>query len=270
MTIQMNFDFKLNESMTMANLLFYTNPLPLSSEVHRQTRLKSEAGRFDFATGTNSVPLAAIEFSGASREYPIVFTGEKEGVMFPAALLGVRHNENLFVTDEGHWDGHNIPVFVRRYPFVLAESRAGEGLGVYIDGSYAGLDAEDGERLFTDEGEATPLLKKTLVSLKKYQGEINRTRVFVEHLKTLDLLTPKMLQVKRVNGKPLVLQGFSVVDEPRLLALGDAQLGELARKGYLSLIYAHLLSLGQVARLSERLNARILAAEASKSGSTTH
>jgi hypothetical protein len=254
----------------MTTLLFYGKPLPLNRDAHRNTRLKAEAGNFSFATGTNSVPLAAIEFADTAREYPIVFTGEEGGAMFPAALLGVRHNENLFVTDEGRWDARYVPAFVRRYPFVLAEKQAGDDFDVYIDESYAGFGAEDGERLFTDEGETTPLLKQALDFLSNYQGEIKRTRAFVERLKELDLLTSKILQVERNNEKPLVLQGFSVVDEQRLVALSDAQLGELARSGHLGWIYAHLLSLGQVSRLSERLNARMLADQAAKSGSTTH
>ncbi len=238
----------------MTTLLLYGKPLPLNRDTHRNTRLKADAGNYKFASSTNSVPLAAIELADAAREYPIVFTGEEGGAMFPAALLGVRHNENLFVTKDGRWDARYIPAFVRRYPFVLAENQSGDDFEVYIDEAYVGFGAEDGERLFTDEGENTPLLKHAMDFLANYQGEIKRTRAFVERLKELDLLISKVLQVERKDESPLVLQGFSVVDEPRLAALSDAQLGELVRSGYMGWIYVHLLSLGQVSRLSERLN----------------
>jgi hypothetical protein len=72
---------------------------------------------------------------------------------------------------------------------------------------------------------------------------------------------PRVLDVVRANDAPLVLQGFSVVDEQRLAALGDAELLGLVRDGYLALIYSHLGSLGNVARLSEHLAARLAAAE---------
>ena len=52
---------------------------------------------------------------------------------------------------------------------------------------------------------------------------------------------------------------FSVVDEQRLAALDDAKLLDLARSGYLVWIYAPLMSLGNVARLAERLDQRIAA-----------
>jgi hypothetical protein len=241
----------------MQTLLFYGKPLSLNRDLHRNTRLKAESGNFTFATNTNSVPLAAIEFVDTSREYTIVFTGEEGGAMFPAALLGVRHNENLFVSEEGGWDARYVPAFVRRYPFVLAEKEAGDDFDVFIDESYGGFDAEDGERLFTDEGEDTPLPKQALDFLSNYQGEIKRTRDFVAKLQELDLLTPKTLQIERSSEGPLVLKGFSVIDEQRLAALTDAQLGELVRIGYMGWIYSHLLSLGQVSLLSERLGVKI-------------
>jgi hypothetical protein len=243
----------------MPTLLFYDKPVPLSAEVHRTTTLGSLAGDYRFSASTNSIPLAAVEFFDAAREYPIAFTGQEAGALFPIALLGVRHNENLCVTEEGQWDGTYIPAFVRRYPFVLAEKQDADDFNVYFDEAYPGVGAEDGERLFTDSGEQTPMLKQALEFLSTYQGEIKRTRQFVERLQALDLLVPRVLEVVRANSPPVVLQGFTVVDETRLAALGDADMLGLARGGYLGWIYAHLLSLGNVQRLSQRLDARVTA-----------
>lgn len=246
----------------MATLLFYQKPVQLNSDVHLKTRLGSIAGNFGFARETNSIPLAAIEFFDAAREYPIAFTGKEGGALFPIALLGVRQNENLFVSPEGKWEGRYVPAFVRRYPFVLAEKQDAEDFSVYLDESYPGFGAAEGERLFTDKGEHTPLLKQALEFLGTYQGEIKRTRLFVERLQALDLLIPRVLEVVRPSEKPVVLQGFSVVDEQRVGALGDAQLLELARGGFLAWIHAHLMSLGNVGALGERLDARIRSAVA--------
>lgn len=250
----------------MTTLLFYEKPVPLNVDIHLKVRLGSLGGKVAFATKTNSIPLAAVEFIDTAREYPIAFTGKDEGALFPIALVGVRQNENLFVTEDDKWDGRYIPAFVRRYPFVLAEKQDADDFNVYFDESYAGLGAADGDRLFTDEGEHTPLLKQALEFLSNYQGEIKRTRQFVERLQSLDLLIPRVLEVVRNDEAPLVLQGFSVVDEQRLAALGDAELLALARDGYLPLIYAHLGSLGNVSRLSERLDARMTAPEPEADG----
>ncbi len=244
----------------MPTLLFYDKPVPLNADVHLKSRLGSLGGNYSFSASTNSIPLAAVEFFDSAREYPLAFTGQNAGALFPIALLGVRHNENLFVGEDGRWDGTYIPAFVRRYPFVLAEKQDAEDFNVYLDESYPGLNAQDGERLFTDDGEQTPMLKQALEFLSTYQGEIKRTRMFVERLQELNLLVPRVLEVVRSNAEPLVLQGFSVVDEEKLAVLGDADLLGLARNGYLSWIYAHLMSLGNVQRLSARLDARLSAA----------
>jgi len=246
----------------LATLLFYQKPVQLNVDVHRDARLGGLAGNFSFSTETNSIPLAAVEFFDTAREYPIVFTGQEGGAFFPIALMGVRQNENLFVSTEGKWEGRYIPAFVRRYPFVLAEKQDADDFNVYLDEAYAGFNAADGERLFTDSGEHTPLLKQALEFLSTYQGEIKRTRLFVERLQALDLLIPRVLEVVRKDQAPMVLQGFSVVDEGRLMALGDAQLLELARSGLLAWIYAHLMSLGNVTELASRLDARLAASPA--------
>ena len=241
----------------MATLLFYQKPVQLNSDTHKTTRLGSLSGNFNFSKETNSIPLAAVEFFDTAREYPIAFTGREGGALFPIALVGVRQNENLFVSEDGKWEGRYVPAFVRRYPFVLAEKQDADDFNVYLDESYAGFGAADGERLFTDSGEHTPLLKQALEFLSTYQGEIRRTRLFVERLQALNLLIPRVLEVVRANEQPIVLQGFSVVDEARLMALPDADLLDLARSGLLTWIHAHLMSLGNVAALGERLDARI-------------
>ena len=241
----------------MATLLFYQKPVQLNSDVHKNARLGSLVGDFSFSKETNSIPLAAVEFFDTAREYPIAFTGNEGGALFPIALVGVRQSENLFVSPEGKWEGRYVPAFVRRYPFVLAEKQDAEDFNVYLDEAYPGFGAAGGERLFTDSGEHTPLLKQALEFLSTYQGEIKRTRLFVERLQALNLLIPRVLEVVRPNEQPMVLQGFSVVDEAKLAALPDADLLDLARSGLLAWIHAHLMSLNNVPLLGERLGARL-------------
>lgn len=98
----------------MTTLLFYEKPVPLTVDVHLKVRLGSLGGNVGFAAKTNSIPLAAVEFIDTAREYPIAFTGKVDGPPFPIALVGVRQNENLFVTEDVRWDGRYVPAFVRR------------------------------------------------------------------------------------------------------------------------------------------------------------
>ena len=241
----------------MATLLFYKKPIQLNTETHKNTRLGTLNSDYSFTRETNSVPLAAVEFFDIAREYPIAFTGAEGSTLLPIALVGIRQNENLFIGPGGKWEGRYIPAFVRRYPFVLAEKQDADDFNVYLDESYSGFGAPNGERLFTETGEHAPLLKQALEFLRSYQGEITRNRLFVERLQALDLLIPRVLEFARHGEQPLVLQGFSVIDEARLMALGDRELIELTRSGLLAWIYAHLMSLRNVPLLGERLTERL-------------
>ena len=64
-----------------------------------------------------------------------------------------------------------------------------------------------------------------------------------------------MLEVSRPEQSPLVLQGFSVIDEQKLQQLDDASLLDLARSGLLAWVHAHLMSLRNVSLLADRLAA---------------
>jgi hypothetical protein len=55
---------------------------------------------YAFCQNINSVPLIAAEFASAALEYAVVFGGTGDVVM-PATVLGVRTDENLYVTMEG-------------------------------------------------------------------------------------------------------------------------------------------------------------------------
>jgi hypothetical protein len=51
-----------------------------------------------------------------------------------------------------------------------------------------------------------------------------------------------------------LLEGLWVVDEEKLRGIDDARVVEIFKNGYMGWIYAHLLSLGNVRRLANRLD----------------
>lgn len=235
----------------MAELLFYETVVPVDKDKHRHLRV-GEVTRYDFAAKTNAVPLTAVEFFEAAREYPIVFAGPPEAKM-PAVLLGLRNSENLFIGPEGRWESRYLPAFVRRYPFVLAPAQ--DQLLVCIDESHPVVGVAEGHALFTQEGEPTPFLQNAIQFMRQFQGELEQTRLFIVRLGELGLLQEVSAKADLKAGGSYQLGGFSVVDEARFRALDKDTVDELFRKGWLSLIDAHLLSLGNLNRLIERLPA---------------
>jgi len=245
----------------MANLLFYKKPVPLNKNDHKNKKISSAGRNFAFAGKTNSVMLAGVEFSEAAKEYPIVFAQAGENVI-PVALLGLRNEENLFVDDDdGSWDSRYIPAFVRRYPFVLAETGEPGQRAVCIDEAYEGFNDDEGEALF-DGGEPSPVLQQAMDFLEEYQKQYQRTEAFVQRLRDNDLLMSLNAKVDMVDGQQFSLTGLLTVDERKLLQLSDDAAMQLFRSGELSWIYCHLMSLGCMGRMVDRIAKKSRAAPA--------
>ena len=244
----------------MANPMFYRRPVALNRSEHKNKKITSEDRTFEFAAGTNSVLLAGKEFSEAGKEYPIVFAQAAKNIV-PVALLGLRNEDNLYVDDSGRWDAHYIPAFVRRYPFVLAETGENDQRVVCIDEAYEGFNDLDGEPLFIGD-EASPLLKQAMNFLEEYQKQYVRTEAFVHRLIENDLLMPLDAKVDVAGGQQFGLKEVLAVDEKRLLQLPDDQSLEFFRSGEMSWIYCHLISLSCIRRMIERMGARYRLEEA--------
>ena len=233
-------------------LLIYERAVPVNKERHGSCGVKV-GDDFSFAKDVNSMPLLAQEFREAIREYPIVFAGSEASIL-PAVLLGFSEHENLFVDDAGKWDSSYIPAFARRYPYVFSSSNDGQTLTLCIDEEASGFNQEgDGERLFSDDGEQTPYLKKVLKFQTEFQRFFKRTQDFCENLQKLKLLDPMKAHLKLGSGQEVSIGGFMIVNRERLKAIPAETLAKLVAVDELELIYLHLQSMRNVTDLGRRI-----------------
>jgi hypothetical protein len=238
----------------MSQQMFYEKPVLLDREKHRRTRVRPPTG-FGFARKSNSVYLAAAEFSEACKEYPIVFSRSPDGKVVPVAVLGLRTGENLLLDDQDRWHARYMPAFIRRYPFVLAQV-PGQSLAVCIDEAHPGLNETEGEALFDDKGQETPFLKQTLEFLTQYQREHARTEAFCKRLDENGLLKETNARADLRDGRSFVVNGLLMVDEKKLLELPDATALTMFRNGEMHLVSLHLVSLANIHLLADRLAQR--------------
>jgi hypothetical protein len=237
-------------------LLIYEKAVPVTRRDHGDVSIKS-GNNYAFAKAVNSVPLMATEFDLSSVEYAIVFSGEGNEVM-PAALLGIRDSENLYVDEKDGWNAKYIPAFVRRYPFVFSSSDK-TTFTLCIDEEYPGVNRRGtGERLFDSDGERTQYLQGVLGFLQAYQAQFEATRAFCQRLIELNLLEAMQAQFALRSGQRITLAGFKSVNRERLKALPGDVLARLAARGDLDLIYAHLHSQRNFTPTAERI-VRVLA-----------
>jgi SapC len=233
-------------------LMIYETAVPVSHARHGNWSVEVGAD-YAFCRTVNSVPLMAAEFASAALEYAVVFGATGDAVM-PITVLGVRTNENLYVTKEGGWQAKYIPAFVRRYPFVFLNRDDGKTFTLCIDEAFQGFNQSGrGQRLFGDDGKPTPYVENVLKFLGQYQREFQRTQTFCKKLKDLNLLEPMQAQIKFGSGQRMALGGFSVVDRARLKTLSGNVLAQLVQSEELELIYAHLVSMRNFATVRDRL-----------------
>ena len=230
--------------------LFYRQPCALSVERHGKKALATDAN-YSFAKDTNSVPVTAMELPRIMRHYPIVFSAVDPVV--PVAVLGLRGARNQFVSDDGVWQaGAYIPAYVRRYPFILMESPDKLQYTLCIDESASQL-ADEGQALFED-GKPSEICNKALEFCSSYQGQHTFTLEFTATLDKYSLLVENRAAITMASGEKLSLSGFRVIDEEKFMALPDDVFLDWRQRGWISLVYCHLLSMGNWQSLTEGLS----------------
>ncbi|MES2992164.1 MAG: SapC family protein [Pseudomonadota bacterium] len=234
-------------------LLFYENAVPVSAARHADLSIETGAG-YAFASHASAVPLMALEFITAASEYAIVFAPIGDEI-FPAVVLGLRTDQNLYLDQNAKWDAKYVPAFIRRYPFVFSTSADRKTLTLCIDESYKGLNrVGEGERLFDEERKPAAYTQRVLKFLQEFQSHFQRTRQFCQRLKELGLLEPTGVQVTAAGGEKMSLGGFLVVNRKKLRSVPDDKLLAMAKSDELELLHLHLYSLRNFAEMKDRLS----------------
>jgi hypothetical protein len=242
----------LKETTLTKQLLIYQSAAPLSASRHGNVSLEANDD-YTFSAGVNAVPLMAVELVRAATEYAIVFTAAGDDVV-PAAVLGIKGEQNLYLTEDAHWKAKYIPAFIRRYPFVFAASEDKKTLTLCIDDAHPGVNREGkGQKLFGDDAKPTEYTQNVLKFLQDYQLQFERTKLFGKHLKELDLLVPMQATVTTPKGEPLSLGSFMAVSREKLRALDGEKLASLAKTDELELVYLHLYSMRNFNEVKDRL-----------------
>ncbi len=223
--------------------------VPVNVARHAKTKIKQVEG-FSFASGFHIASVMMHEFARAAAIYPIVFIEDKQLDEFrPVVLLGLDANENLFVGKDGKWQASYVPAIIRRYPFALARTEQEGQFTVCIDEGSALVSEEDGNALFNEQGEPTQVIE----NVKRYLGELQQmdgiSNAFSKFLRENNMFTPLNMRV-RDNDRVKNITGCYVINEERLNNLSDELFKEMREKRYLPAIYAQLISLAQIDRLT--------------------
>jgi hypothetical protein len=233
------------------NVMMYENPQPLVKDKHAKFGVQQVKKPFEFMEKTHFMPITAPEFGSAASSFPIIFAGEDKT---PLAVMGIRQNENLFVT-EGQFDNnYYMPAFARRYPFVLAGDTANDRFVVCIDEKAECVTKKNPTQAFFDGDEPSQFTNEAFEFLKQFEQDRRATEAMITRFKELDLFEQKVMnfQGNNADGTPAEKQKiadyFAITDE-KLRGLDAKTVKEFTDNGFLSVAYAHMISLGNWQRL---------------------
>lgn len=229
----------------------YGPVVPFDKARHAGLGLK-EPRDYAWCRALNAVYVSAVEFTRAALEYPIAFVREPQHDRFmPVAVLGLARGQNLFVDERGRWrPNHYVPAYFRRHPFCIAELPAAAGAEARQLVCVQEDQLERNARPLLDgQGEPTAEWEPIRTLLEAAEGTRAQTLAFARRLSSEGLLVPFDAVAVPRDGPQVRLAGLHRVDEDRLRKLDARALRGLLSRGELRLVYAHLLSLENFARL---------------------
>jgi hypothetical protein len=235
----------------------------LSRREHAALRIRDDLVAAS-ASHQHLIPIVVSEFRKAATEYPIVFAKHPEtGRIAPYVLNGLNIEENLFWTGT-ELDVSYVPLNVRRQPFYVGMGDVSDVLCIDLDSPC--LESSGAQRIVNPDGSDSAYLKEILTILRELVAGRQTTEQFVATALSLELLAPILLDIVLEDGTPLQASGLYGIDEDRLRQLDERELSRLFKLGFLDLLYAALISAGQIFKLIQMKNQRIAARRAWHSG----
>ena len=224
--------------------------VPLNKEQHAATKINNN-NAFSHINDEHLLPVVVHEFVVAGAEFPIVFVKSNDTFQ-PVAMLGLAVKQNLFLQDN-KWQALYVPRAVRNYPLMLVqEKQDGERLLVALDESSERVGQTEGNALFNADGAESEFLTHRKQQMAEYLELGQITRNFVAKLQELELIKEQVLTLN-VNGEERRINGIHLLDEKKLNELSDEVFVELRKNGFLTAIYAHLMSLQHTQKLVKKI-----------------
>lgn len=227
----------------------------LNKETHAKTKINTVHALSHLA-GEHLLPVVVHEFVAAGAEYPVVFIKDQTSDRFqPVVLLGLAPGQNLILNND-QWQARYVPRVARNYPLLLVqENPQSNQLIIAIDERSERVNEVEGYDLFNEDGSESEYLTVRKDQMAEYLNFNRITHAFTDKLRSLELISEQTLTLT-VNGEQRTVNGIHMVDDKKLNELSDEVFLELRKSGYLTAIYAHLMSLQHTQKLVQKLAER--------------
>jgi len=228
---------------------------PLSKFEHTKLKIVESTDYSRFKE-QHVIPIVVQEFSALASEFPLVFINNAvTDVLTPVAMMGIKNGVNLYCQNN-EWLSPVTPIGFSNAPLsIVKQSQDSTEVMVYIDEESDLVSHEIGNPLFEDNGNKTDYLVKKSQKLVEIDQYSQQTAAIMHFLASKNLFCNRPLKIKLTNeSQQYSINGINIIDEEVLNNLPIQDFEELRTKGLLPLIYAHLNSLHQMARLTLKQN----------------
>ncbi len=211
----------------------FKNPVLLNEKEHKDLKIKKSLD-YSFMKEVEIVPLGFSEILPATMYYPVMI-GSHEGELFPFAVMGV-DKKNVFINEEGFFKVDAIPKVCEMYPFSVIKQRfeGREEWAVVVDLACIN---EEGERLFTEEGEETSYFSEIKAKLTELAIDFQKAIEFCQEITQAGCVQSVNLKIECKYGKA-VFKNVFIGNIEALRKIQPEKLYYLNTSGYLPIIYA--------------------------------
>ena len=243
--------------------------VPLAKDQHANLRV-IQSGDYTRFKQQNLIPIVVRDFFTLSAEFPLVFvTNQSTEEFMPVAIMGLQEGQNLYCQVEP-FPAQVIPVGFGNAPFAItATDENREQFAVLVDEESHLLSESEGERVFTDDGDKTEYMEARIEGLVQAAQQSQQTQESRSILLKKVYSRPSRSNYGIGQTRLYNIDGIYVVDEQKFNELSDEDFLDMRSRGLVALVYAHLTSLQQLRRISERQYVADKAAEATQSEGTS-
>ncbi len=233
----------------------YKKLVLLDKNLHKNLKIKPMQD-LEFAKDLAFIPILASEVKKVGKLFPIVFTNEENPKLVAIVSLG---GSSLALNEEYKWIGDYVPMFLRQYPFSIANAKVDDentAKVILIDEDSYLVSATEGKPLFDEDGNNTDTLNRAIDFLTKYDNQQNITNNVAKLIKESGILDEREISVGEDENKQVLVKGFSVVDREKLNNLSDDILADWVRRGIITMIDGTIESLANIQTLFNLYNAK--------------
>jgi hypothetical protein len=223
-----------------------TKHVLLNNVQHKDLRVITRPAA-EFGDNVGSVITFPTEFGDMQREYPIFFRKDPDTQEYQSlALLGFKHDENLFLTETG-WDADYIPGVIARGPFLIGFQR--EEPVIHVDLDSPRISQTEGEPVFLPQGGNTRYIDSIAAILKGIHDGIAVSKAMFVAFAEMDLIEPVNVEIKFSPEEQYNLTGLFTISDKKLAALNGESLAKLNQAGFLQGAFLVMASMNNVRKL---------------------